>query len=149
VTAIGGITFVAGKSLRSVDGYRIMHAGKNRLTSKTALALARERKHLPNGDFGRSANQGRLIKAGAAMLRAAGPRAIPRYLTAMSPHLSTNLSVIDVLNLSAAVFLGNPSKARNTVVPGSIGFRSQQSVVLLGGAARGTFADLRDARIGG
>jgi LCP family protein required for cell wall assembly len=148
VAAVGGIPYVAKSSLRSVDGYQIVKAGKNRLTAKTALGLARERKHLSNGDFGRAANQGLIIKAGIAAAQAAGPAALPILLTRMSPHVTTDLSVSDVLNLSAAVFLSRASSVPNRVVPGSVGTRAGQSVVVLGGAARSTFSDLRDARIG-
>ena len=148
VKAIGGITYVADKALKSVDGFQIVHKGSNKLDAKHALAFARERKHLANGDFGRSAHQGELIRAGAVMARAAGPARLAALLGKMSPHLSTNLSPDEVLNLSASVFLGNPASTRNTVVPGSIGTRERQSVVLLGSGARATFRDIRNGRLG-
>jgi polyisoprenyl-teichoic acid--peptidoglycan teichoic acid transferase len=147
VSALGGITFVAKSSLKSVDGYQIVKPGTNHLNSKTALGLARERKHLANGDFGRSANQGLIIKAGMVMARKAGPGALPRLLTKMSPHLSSNLSPAQVLNLCASLYLGDPAAVRNTVVPGAVGTRSGQSVVLLGGTAHSIFRDIRDGRL--
>jgi LCP family protein required for cell wall assembly len=147
VTAVGGITFASRTSLRSVDGYQILRAGKNRLSSKTALALARERKNLSNGDFGRSANQGRLIRAGMVMARAGGAEKLPKYLTAMSPHLSTDLDVVEVLNLAAAIYLGNPAATKSVVAVGSVGMRDGQSVVLLGSYARSAFRDIKDGRL--
>jgi LCP family protein required for cell wall assembly len=149
ITAVGGITFVSKDSLRSVDNFQILRPGKNRLTSKTALALARERKHLSNGDFGRSANQGRLIKAGVVMARAKGAGYLPRYLKAMSPHLTTDLSAEQVLNLCSSIYLSNPAGMRTSVATGGIGTRNGQSVVLLGGGARSLFADIKDGRLGG
>lgn len=148
VSAIGGIAYVADKALQSVDHFQIVHRGSNLLDAKHALAFARERKHLPNGDFGRSAHQGELIRAGAVMARKAGPARLAALLGKMSPHLATDLSPSEVLNLSASVFLGNPASTRNMVVPGAIGTRDQQSVVLLGSAASRTFADIRDGRLG-
>jgi polyisoprenyl-teichoic acid--peptidoglycan teichoic acid transferase len=148
VTAVGGITFASKTTLRSVDGYQILRAGTNKLNSKTALGLARERKHLSNGDFGRSANQGRLIRAGMVMARAQGPARLPRYLTAMSPHLTTDLDVVQVLNLAATVYLGNPAATKTAVASGSVGTRGGQSVVLLGGSARAAFANIKDGRLG-
>lgn len=148
VRALGGITISSKSALRSANGLPILRPGTNRLSSPAALAFARERKNLPNGDFGRSANQGRLIKAGLVMASAAGPLALPSYLTKMGPHLATDLSVEEVLNLCAALYLGSAAAVRTTVAPGSVGTRSRQSVVLLGGAARSMFRDLRDGRLG-
>jgi LCP family protein required for cell wall assembly len=149
VSAIGGITFVSKTALRSVDDYQILRPGTNKLTSKTALGLARERKHLANGDFGRSANQGRLIKAGMVMAKAQGPARLPKYLTAMGPHLSTDLGVAEVLNLAAAIFLGDPAKTRTAVGDGPVGMRGGQSVVLVGGKAQSLYSDIKDGRLGG
>ena len=148
VSGLGGFVSVAGRALRSVAGFQIVRPGTNRLNAKSALALARERKHLSNGDFGRSANQGAIIKAGMVMARKAGPARLASLLTKMSPYLSTDLDVTQVLNLCASVYLGDPASVRNTVVPGSIGTRERQSVVLLGGAAHATFQDIKDGRLG-
>jgi LCP family protein required for cell wall assembly len=144
VRSLGGIVLVASKSLQSVDGFRIVKPGTNKLDAKHALAFARERKHLPNGDFGRSANQGALIKAGIAMARKAGPGALAGLLSKMSPHLSTDLSVGEVLNLCASLYVNTSAAIPNKVVPGSIGTRDRQSVVLLGSGARSIFNDMKN-----
>ena len=148
VDSLGGIIFVARSSLRSVDDFQIVRAGTNKLTAKTALALARERKHLPNGDFGRSANQGELIKAGMVMAQKLGPAQLARLLGLMGPHLATSLTPSQVLNLCAGLYLSDAAKVPNKVVPGAIGTREGQSVVLLGSQARSTFSDMRDGRLG-
>jgi len=148
VDSLGGIIFVAKQSLRSVDNFQIVKAGTNKLTSKTALALARERKHLPNGDFGRSANQGELIKAGMVMAQKLGPAQLARLLGLMGPHLTTSLTPTQVLNLCAGLYLSDAAKVSNKVVPGAIGTRDGQSVVLLGSQADSTFADMKDGRLG-
>lgn len=148
VRAIGGITYVADKALKSINGLQITKKGNNLLDAQRALAFARERKNLPNGDFGRSAHQGELIKAGMVMARRFGPARLAGLLGKMAPHLGTDLTPAEVLNLSASVFLGNPASVRNTVVPGAIGTRERQSVVLLGAAARSTFKDIRNGRLG-
>ena len=149
VRSLGGIVFVAAKALKSVDGLAIVKPGSNKLDATHALALARERKHLPNGDFGRSANQGAIIRAGMVMAQKAGPGALAGLLSKMGPHLSTDLSVSEVLNLSASLYLSNAAKVPNTVVPGAIGTREGQSVVLLGSPARKIFADMKNGRLGG
>ncbi len=148
VRAIGAIPYVADRALKSIDGLQITTKGNNLLDAQRALAFARERKNLPNGDFGRSAHQGELIKAGMVMARRLGPARLAGLLGKVAPHLGTDLTPAEVLNLSASVFLGTSASARSTVVPGSIGMRESQSVVLLGAAARRTFTDLRDGRLG-
>lgn len=148
VRGVGGIVFVAAKALKSVDGLAIMKPGTNKLDATHALALARERKHLPNGDFGRSANQGLLIRAGMVMAQKAGPGGLARLLSKMGPHLSTDLNVYEVLNLSASLYLSNAAKVPTKVVPGSVGTREGQSVVLLGGPARKIFRDIKNGRLG-
>ena len=47
-------------------------AGKQSLSGKEALAYARERKSLANGDFGRSAHQGEMLLAAAVAARLSG-----------------------------------------------------------------------------
>lgn len=148
VRSLGGIVFVAARSVQSVDGYRIVKPGTNKLDAKHALALARERKHLPNGDFGRSANQGALIKAGIVMARKAGPGALAGLLSKMGPHLSTDLTVGEVLNLCASLYVNTAAGVPNKVVPGAIGTREGQSVVLLGSGARSIFSDMKNGRLG-
>jgi LCP family protein required for cell wall assembly len=147
VRSLGGIVFVASRSLQSVDGFRIVKPGTNKLDAKHALALARERKHLPNGDFGRSANQGALIKAGMMMARKAGPGALAGLLSKMGPHLSTDLTVGEVLNLCASLYVNTGAPVPNKVVPGAIGTREGQSVVLLGSGARSIFSDMKDGHL--
>jgi LCP family protein required for cell wall assembly len=148
VRSLGGIVFVASKALKSVDGLAIVKPGTNKLDATHALALARERKHLPNGDFGRSVNQGAIIRSGMVMAQKAGPGALAGLLSKMGPWLSTDLSVSEVLNLSASLYLSNAAKVPNKVVPGAIGTREGQSVVLLGSGARQLFSDMKNGRLG-
>ena len=83
------------------------------------------------------------------MAQKAGPgQPRRRCLAKMGPHLSTDLNVSQVLNLSASLYLSNAAKVPNKVVPGAIGTREGQSVVLLGCAARSIFADIKNGRLG-
>jgi len=149
VNTMGGIRFVASEVLRSSHGTTLLKKGVNILRGEPALNVARERKTLSNGDFGRSANQARLMLAGMGMARSGGAARLPKYLSAMGPHVQTNLSAAQVLNLSAAALVTNASKVPNKVTPGGVGMRSGQSVVLLGGGAQSLFRDMRDGRLGG
>ncbi len=148
VNAMGGIRYVAPAVFRGEHGV-LAKKGLNILRGEPALSFARERHTLANGDFGRSLNQGKLILAGMGMARSGGPKALVKYLSAMSKHVETDLTPAEVLNLAAAVFQTNPNTVKNTVVPGGVGTRSGQSVVLLGSGARKIFGDLKDGRLGG
>jgi LCP family protein required for cell wall assembly len=149
VNDMGGIRFVASQVMRSSHGTTLLKKGVNVLRGEPALNVARERKTLPNGDFGRSANQGRLILAGLTMAQKGGAAKLPKYLTAMGPHIHTDLSAAQILNLSAAALVTNPAKVPSKVTPGGVGTRGGQSVVVLGGGAQSLFKDIRDGRLGG
>jgi hypothetical protein len=82
------------------------------------------------------------------MARSGGAAKLPRYLTAMSPHVSTDLSAAQVLTLASAALVTAPGKAPNRVAQGGVGMRDGQSVVLLGSGARSLFRDIRDGRLG-
>jgi LCP family protein required for cell wall assembly len=148
VERVGRIPYASKIALRSTGGQALLKVGLNVLTGSTALGFARERHNLASGDFGRSANQGAIMLAGMAAAKKAGPLALPRYLTAIGPNVTTNLSAAQVLNLTAATYLTDTRKVRNTVASGSVGTRAGQSVVVLGGGATTVFRDIRDGRLG-
>jgi LCP family protein required for cell wall assembly len=147
VDGVGGIPYVSKVLLKSDGGTLLVRVGRNLLTGSTALGLARERHSLPNGDFGRSANQGAILTAALAVAKTKGPAAMPGFLTVIGRNVTTNLTAAQVLTLASAVFVTNPATVRNTVVPGGVGTRGGQSVVLLSSGARATFADMRDGRL--
>ena len=73
VDGVGGIPYVSKVMLKSDGGTLLVRVGKNILDGSTGLGLARERHSLPNGDFGRSANQGAILQAGMAVAQGQGP----------------------------------------------------------------------------
>jgi LCP family protein required for cell wall assembly len=148
VEGVGGIPYVSRMALRSSGGTLLLKVGANVLNGSTALGFARERKHLPNGDFGRSANQGAILIAAMAAAKQAGPAALPKYLTVIGANVSTNLTPAQVLNLAAATYVTNTGRVANRVAPGSVGMRDGQSVVVLGGGAATLFRDIKDGRLG-
>lgn len=147
IDAFGGLRFDAPKAVVDPTHHNSgadVRKGRQRLSGDEALAYARERKSLPDGDFGRSRNQGWLILAGAAMVRGGGPEKLPTYLHQLSPYVTTDLSPQQVLTLAAHVFRVQPKNVPNKVATGAFGVRAGQSVVLLGSSARRLFHDLRD-----
>ena len=122
--------------------------GKQSLSGKEALAYARERKSLANGDFGRSAHQGDMLLAAAVAARLSGVGAIAKEMTVVSRNAATDLSAEDALTFVASFYRLNPTKVGRDVAVGSIGTSSDgQSIVKVNSSARAVFARFRDGRL--
>ena len=142
VHAIGGITVTLKRPVKDVP------AGTHNLTAKQALTVARERKSLPGGDFDRSANQGLILMSGYAKLRNLGPTRLPGLMSAISPHMSTDLSTAEVLTLLASAYQANPSRVGRSVADGQAGTGpGGASVVRLTPAAKAEFGRFRDGNL--
>ncbi|WP_137121372.1 LCP family protein [Segeticoccus rhizosphaerae] len=148
IDAVGGLRIDVPKAVKGEASGADVEKGRQKLSGKEALAYARERKTLPDGDFGRSRNQGLVLLAGAGMVRLSGPRSLPTYLQKVGPHVETDLSPAQVLTLTATIFRMNPAKVRNEVAVGGFGTSAAgASIVVLGDTARRLFADLRDGNL--
>jgi LCP family protein required for cell wall assembly len=125
-----------------------VRAGANLLGGGMALAYGRARHAVAGGDFGRSANQGLLILAAAAVARLQGPAKLPRILQTAAPNLATNLSAEQVLTFAAGALVTRPDEVHNRVATGGSGWTAdRQSIVLLDANARLLFADMRDGKL--
>lgn len=142
----GGIPINVPKTV--TQGKTTVKAGQRTLSGKEALAYARERKSLPDGDFGRSRHQGDLLLAAAVKARLAGVGIVPGEMTIVSANAETDLSAAEALTFAAAFYKLNPLKVGHTVAKGSIGTSSDgQSIVVIDAAARKAFANFRDGRL--
>lgn len=145
---IGGVKLVSPRAFSDSYSRAVIKKGVNTLYGKQALAYSRSRHAQPGGDFDRSLNQGRLMKAGAAAVRLAGPARLPRLLQKSSPYVITTLSPEQVLTFAAHVYVTPDSGIGNRVTTGGVGMSSDgQSIVQLGAAARSLFADIRDGSL--
>jgi len=123
-------------------------SGKQSLSGKEALAYARERKSLPNGDFGRSAHQGDMLLAAAVAARLSGVGAIAKEMTVVSRNAESDLGAADALTFVASFYRLNPTKVGREVAVGSIGTSADgQSIVKANSSARAVFARFRDGRL--
>ena len=122
--------------------------GGNKLNGAQALAFGRARHGVAGGDFGRSANQGRMIMAAAGFAKLLGPAALPGILSKAAPSIATNLSAEQVLTFAAGALVTDPKKVPNKVAIGGFGWTpDRQSIVLLDANARRMFADIRDGNL--
>ncbi|NUR80847.1 MAG: LCP family protein [Dermatophilaceae bacterium] len=144
----GGIPIVIPKTVVASHARNmVIKAGPQTLTGKQALAYARERKTLPDGDFGRSRHQGEVILAAAVKAKLAGPIAIPSALTSFSKVGKSNLTAEQILTFTAGLHQVSPLKVGRAVAKGAFGTAGGQSIVVLGNEARRLFAQFRDGNL--
>jgi LCP family protein required for cell wall assembly len=127
--------------------------GPEHLTGNEALAYSRARHDLPNGDLGRSLNQGRVLIAALATLREryrdVGRAALIPWAIAAARYLHSNLSLTDVFELLLAAPAFDPRRVRNAVLGGHTGSVGGRSVVFLDAGAHAQLRDLaRDGVLG-
>jgi polyisoprenyl-teichoic acid--peptidoglycan teichoic acid transferase len=120
-------------------------AGEIHLNGPQALAFARNRKSLPDGDFGRQRNGGLLLIAGAVAAKLRGPLAVPGLIAGTEPWLYNDLTPDRLLELALAVHALDPLAISNTVLPGISANRGGASVVLLGSESAGILAAIPGA----
>lgn len=147
VDEIGPLDFDAPEELDShLDGGQIPE-GESRLSGREALAYARERKTLPDGDFGRSRHQGLLLAAAAIQARLRGPETLPKALGVIDEHASSDLSAEEMLLFTATFYRVSPTKLGHEVARGPTRMQSGQSVVRLDADSKAAFRDFRDGRL--
>jgi len=148
INGIGGLRLKAPVAVRDTKSSANVKAGVNQLSGVQALSYARARHAVAGGDFGRSANQGLLVKALADFARLAGPARLPGILHMADPKIATNLSAEQVLTLAAGAYVVPSNRIHNRVAAGSFGWTAdRQSIVLFDAQARRYFADIRDGNL--
>jgi LCP family protein required for cell wall assembly len=153
VKAVGGIDVKIPYPISDVWANAHFRRGPEHLSGREALAFARVRHDLPNGDFGRSFNQGRLMIAALATLRrevAEGSAAVVPWALAAARNVVTDLSLTEMFEILVAAPAFQPRLVRNAVAGGHGGSIAGKSVVLLDSRAHAMFRDLgRDGMLGG
>jgi len=144
VDEIGGLTIDLPAPLVGYD--TTYPAGVQRLEGRDALQVARTRKSLANGDFGRSENQGRLMVAALAQFRkefSKDPNRMFVWLGAGLRNVQTDLSIDELSRLAFTAMDVRPGGVANVVVPGSIGSAGSMSIVNISPSAQALYADLK------
>jgi LCP family protein required for cell wall assembly len=148
IDGLGGLPLKAPVAVQDVMSGANVRAGASKLNGRQALAYGRARHGVAGGDFGRSANQGRMIMAAAGFAKLVGPAKLPGILQKAAPGIGTSLSAEQVLTFAAGAYVTNPAKVNNRVAIGGFGWTSdRQSIVRLDANARRMFADIRDGNL--
>lgn len=120
--------------------------GRVKLGWYDAMAYSRIRKGLTNGDFGRSANQQRVIRGIHRRIveKQREPGFMERGVAAVLKHTETDASPAELFRIAQAIAMVKPGKISTCVVQGSIGQAGAASVVFPDTAAARRYGD--DAR---
>jgi LCP family protein required for cell wall assembly len=152
VDDLGGVDVLVERRMNDrVSGARF-ERGWHRMSGPEALAFTRNRNDVANGDFSRSENQGLVMLAALAKMRAevGDDAGLARWIGVLVNYVRLDVPRDRLPGLAALARRLDPANLRNVVAPGRIGSAGSQSVVYLTTAAARLFEDLRaDAVIGG
>jgi polyisoprenyl-teichoic acid--peptidoglycan teichoic acid transferase len=149
VTNFGGLTVDLPERIRSGVTFQSDYpAGEQTLDGDRLLWLARVRKTLADGDFGRSENQGLIMTFALEEVQRRGILDLPWHLENLLVHTWTDLSTEELLTLGATAYEIDPALVVNEVVPGRSGTAGSASVVYLSPSAGDVYRDLDDGILG-
>lgn len=146
VDELGGVVVPVDRRMDdSASGARF-ERGLHQFNGTQALAFTRNRKDVANGDFSRSENQGTLMLAALAKMRAeiGDDGGLRRWTGVLLRNGALDVSADRLVGLAALARGIDPGRLRNMVAPGRIGYAGRQSVVFLSQEATRIFFDLRD-----
>lgn len=149
----GMINDIAGVKVNVLDRMNdkysgaIFKAGLIAMNGAAVLAYSRNRHGVRNGDFTRSENQGLILLAGLAKLRAetSSDTELRSWAAVLAKHAEIGISADRLPGLLALARQLSPTSLANVVVPGRAGMAGKASVVFLDpvGTAR-MFRDVAD-----
>lgn len=154
VTGFEGITKIVD-ALKGLDvkvPYRMddhysgarFEKGWHRMDGRQVLAFTRARYGIPGGDFGRSENQGRVIKHALAKMRSTTDDAsdLKKWLEVLYKHAKLDMSLREALELAKVARQLDPGRMDNVVASGRAQTVNGQSVVVLDEDAYALFRDV-------
>ncbi|MBA3374105.1 MAG: LCP family protein [Actinomycetota bacterium] len=148
VDAMDGVPISLPRSMYDAGSGADFSTGRQRLNGEEALSFSRNRKGLVDGDFGRTRNQGRLLRAAHGRLRDHrwDLPALTRLLGTLSRNTETNIPARKLFEFAQLGVSIKRSDVRHVPLSGGVGMVGLESVVYLNPG--GAFADIRAGRIG-
>ena len=150
VEEVGGLEVEVPYDMSDSASGAALSAGPQRLDGRQALAFARNRKSVPNGDFSRTENQGLMILSALAQMRQEvrrDPVRLFTWLIAGARYIQTDVSLPELFELALATLAIDPKNVTNVALPGGIGMAGEASIVTLGSEADALLADFADDAI--
>lgn len=142
---LGGVDVNVPYDMRDPYSGANFKKGWHHMNGEKVLAFSRARHGVPGGDFGRSENQGRVIKHALEKLRheVKGEPGLKRWLKILYEYSHLNMSMKDAFELAKLARQLVPSDLKNLVAPGSAQTVNGSSVVVLSDEAYRWFDDIR------
>lgn len=147
INAIGGLTVNVPFPMNDAFSRADFQPGVQELSGQEALAFARDRHDLTEGDFARSENGGRLLLASLAQFQKeyrTDPSRVFGWVGAGLTNIETTLSLPEIVQLAFTVTKVPLKNVQNVVLPGRAALAGSLSVVYLdGGSKSRIFADAK------
>ena len=143
---LGGVNVHLDRRMNDGNSGARFERGWHHFIGTEALAFSRNRKDVAYGDFSRSGNQGIVMLATLAKMRAeiGDEGGLSRWLGALRRHVQLDVGMDDVFALGVTARNLDPRRVANVVASGTVGRAGGQSVVFLDDDARAVFADMAD-----
>jgi LCP family protein required for cell wall assembly len=145
---LGGVDVVADEPMHDVSSHSDFEPGPVHVQGKDALAFARDRHSLPDGDFGRTRNQGDLLLAAHQVL-VEDKRSLPdlvEVVSTLARNTASNIPRDKLLPLALLAADVNPDDVEHVPLTGSIGSSGGASVVYV--APGNTFRRIANGNVG-
>jgi polyisoprenyl-teichoic acid--peptidoglycan teichoic acid transferase len=133
VDELGGVAVDVPQDMVDPFSGTDLRAGVQVLPSGQALAFARDRRSLPDGDIGRSRNQTRLLLGALHQLQQATPGDVARVVEVVGElrrHTASNIPPGEVLPLALLALELTPERIEHVTISGPFGFIGPASVVI-------------------
>lgn len=146
VDDVGGVDVLVDRRMNDRASGARFEKGWHHFVGGEALAFARNRNDVANGDFTRSENHGRLLLAGLGKLRSsvADDGRLFDFIEVVRKSCRLDVPIDRLPGLAALARRLEPERIANVVLPGRVGTAGRASVVYLTQDAPKLFADLRD-----
>ena len=148
VEGLGGVDVTLERSVIDSASRANVPAGTTRLRGKPALSFTRARKTVPGGDFGRTHNQGLLIRAAHKQIRKrqSDLGTLTHLVGLLGQNTITDIPGTDLFQMAQLAVAIKPKDIKQISLSGGIGNVGGASIVNLNPGS--TFTDIRNGRIG-
>lgn len=148
VNAVGGVEITVSSAMDDANSRAHLSAGRQRLSGSDALAFSRNRYDLPDGDFGRTHNQGRLLRAIHRTVRRdhVDLLSLTRLIAAFSRNVETNVPPRQLFRIASLAVSVKPRHVKQLSLSGGVGSAGGASIVHLNPGD--AFSDIRNGHIG-
>lgn len=131
VEGLGGVEVVVDRPMHDRFSGTDLEPGTHRLGGPQALAFTRDRMSLPDGDIGRSHNQGRFLRAAHAQLRheASDLPGILDAIELLSRNTVSNIPPAELVPMALLALRVDPAAVEQVTLTGPLGFVGAESVL--------------------